>query len=78
MQTLSEYLVTSGMTLTALANSVGVSKGYMSEIVNGSRTPSLPVALEIQRCTGGSVGLGTLVASSKRGSGTVRDQEVTE
>lgn len=35
-----------------LAERAGISKSYASEIVNGLRRPSRPLAIHIMRCTG--------------------------
>lgn len=78
MTTVSEFLKTSNMTLTDLARAAGVSKGHMSEIANGTRTPSLAVALRIHKASGQTVAFETLVASALRGSAKAADQEAAE
>jgi transcriptional regulator with XRE-family HTH domain len=64
MATLSEYLSTVGITQSAFAARLGVSRSYMSEIVSGARTPRLELALQIQAASGGAVDLPSLVGSS--------------
>lgn len=39
----------------AFAESVGITRPYLSQIENGHRVPSLDVAVAIQRATGGAV-----------------------
>jgi transcriptional regulator with XRE-family HTH domain len=55
MSKLHEHLNRSGQSLSAFARSVGVFPNYMSEIASFSRRPSLQVAYDIYRITGGSV-----------------------
>lgn len=43
------------MTQAQLAEMVGVSRGYMSELVKGPKTPGLRVALAIEKATRGKV-----------------------
>lgn len=38
-----------------LAQRLNVSRGYLSELVNGNKTPSLEMAVRIECLTGGSV-----------------------
>ncbi len=52
---LKTHLEATGIKQAALADMVGVSKGYMSLIINGKRGPRLKVALAIQRATLGAV-----------------------
>jgi DNA-binding transcriptional regulator YdaS (Cro superfamily) len=52
---LNEIIKTSGETQTVWAGRFGVSKSYLSDILNGNRTPSLHVAVRIERATGGAV-----------------------
>jgi transcriptional regulator with XRE-family HTH domain len=55
MSKLHTYLAETGTTQSDLAGRVGVSKGYMSEIVGGQKRPGLDVAFAIERETGGMV-----------------------
>lgn len=41
----------------AVADALGVSRGYFSDLVNGNKKPSLEMALRIQLMTGGVIGL---------------------
>lgn len=52
---LKEHIERSGKTQTAWADLLGISKGYLSDIVNGNRVPSLEVAVAIERATDGRV-----------------------
>jgi DNA-binding transcriptional regulator YdaS (Cro superfamily) len=38
-----------------MAAAVGVSRGYFSELVGGTKRPSLELAVAIERATGGAV-----------------------
>ena len=55
MTKLHDYLTGTNTTQAALADEVGVSKGYMSSLVSGAREPSLRVAVKIERATRGAV-----------------------
>lgn len=78
MKTISEFLKASDMTLTDLARAAGVSKGHMSEIAHGTRTPSLPVALKIYKASGKTIAVESLVATAMRGSANAANQEAAE
>lgn len=55
MSHLSSYLVVSRKSQAALAEEVGVSRGYMSELVAGAKKPGLDLAFAIERATEGAV-----------------------
>ena len=55
MTKLRAYLADTRTTQAQLAGAVGVSKGYMSELVSGPKTPSLEIAIKIEDATGGKV-----------------------
>ncbi|MEC7763356.1 MAG: helix-turn-helix transcriptional regulator [Pseudomonadota bacterium] len=55
MNKLKAHLSSSGRTQSQLANAIGISRAYMSEIVNGSKVPSLTLAFAIERETSGAV-----------------------
>lgn len=44
-----------GLRQTDIAHSVGISDGYMSQIINGDRVPRTPIALAIARALNTSV-----------------------
>lgn len=46
-RTLAEYLDATGTTQADFAARVGVQQSLISRILNGSRTPSLPLAIRI-------------------------------
>ena len=52
---LSDYLVLGRITRAAFARTLGTSKGYLSDIINGKRRASLDMALKIQAETKGAV-----------------------
>lgn len=55
MEHLKQYLAASGTKQSALAEQLGISRGYMSEIVGGTKIPSLVLAFRLERATGGAV-----------------------
>ena len=54
MSILSAYLKASGKTQAALAAEVGVSQAYIAKLCR-SGVPSLQVAVDLERVTGGAV-----------------------
>ncbi|RWR09784.1 helix-turn-helix transcriptional regulator [Paenirhodobacter populi] len=52
---LKKFILSESMTQSSLASAVGVSRGYMSELVNGTKMPSLNLAFAIQHATKGVV-----------------------
>lgn len=63
MQALSEYLEGNAITQKAFAQTIGISKSFLNDIVKRRRTPGLDVALRIRDATGGNVSLDTLLAN---------------
>lgn len=55
MSLLQAYIAASGTKQSALAETLGVSRGYLSELVGGTKKPSLDLAFAIQRATDGAV-----------------------
>jgi plasmid maintenance system antidote protein VapI len=51
----AEFIAKSGETRSAWADRLGISKSFLSEILNGNRTPSLDLAVRIERMTEGAV-----------------------
>ncbi len=51
----SEFIRTSGQSRTTWADRLGVSRSYLSDILNGNKTPSLDLAVRIERLTDGAV-----------------------
>ena len=51
----SDLIRSSGETRSAWAQRLGISKGYLSDLLNGKRIPSLDVAVAIQRATDGKI-----------------------
>jgi transcriptional regulator with XRE-family HTH domain len=58
MQTLPDYLSKHGLTQRAFAVRVGVDQSIVSRLCAGRMTPSLDLALRIERETGGAVAPG--------------------
>ena len=52
---LVDYILSSGIKRRKFAERIGVSESYISLLVNGKRRPSVSVALQIERITGGNV-----------------------
>jgi len=55
MTNLTQYRNQNGLSLRAFAARVGLSAGYLSQIENGDRSPSLDTAFRIQEATSGEV-----------------------
>lgn len=55
MTHLRTYLKETDTSQAALADQIGVSRAYMSELVGGSKTPSLSVAVAIENATRGQI-----------------------
>ena len=62
MTTLTAYLEAANITQSDIARTVGIDRSVMSRIVNGTVTPSLRVAVAIERATGGAVPASSWVA----------------
>lgn len=62
-RSLAEYFQATGITQEELAAKLGVSQSYMSLLAKGSRRPSLPLGLAIERETGVPVEALSAVAS---------------
>lgn len=50
--TLTEYLESTEMTQTALAEKLGIAPSFISQIISGHKQPSLDVAARIEDMTG--------------------------
>lgn len=50
-----QIVTESGLSQVTWARRLGISEGYLSDLVNGKRRPSLAVAAAIERATGGRV-----------------------
>ena len=55
MSTLRAFLLESNETQAEFAERIGVSQGTVSKLCKGLISPSLPLALKIQRVTDGKV-----------------------
>lgn len=62
MEQLRAYLEANNIRRSAFAESVGVSKGYVTELLNGSKTPGLQLAVKIDAETCGAVPPGSWIA----------------
>lgn len=52
---LDEYLFRNKLSRTDFAEQLGISRGHLQHILNGSRRPSVPLAKKIQEITEGKV-----------------------
>lgn len=51
----ADFIAKSGETRSAWADRLGISKSFLSELLNGNRTPSLDLAVRIERMTDGAI-----------------------
>lgn len=51
----AEFIKASGKTRASWATRIGVTASYLSDLLNGKKTPSLEVAVRIERETDGAV-----------------------
>lgn len=51
----ADFISASGKTRKDWADRIGVSKSYLSDLLNGKAVPSLAVAAKIERLTDGEV-----------------------
>jgi DNA-binding transcriptional regulator YdaS (Cro superfamily) len=61
----SEFIRTSGQNRSAWADRLGVSRSYLSDLLNGNKTPSLELAVQIERATGGAVPASSWIPTAK-------------
>jgi DNA-binding transcriptional regulator YdaS (Cro superfamily) len=66
----AEFIITSGETRAAWADRLGISRSYLSDLLNGKKTPSLSLASQIERLTNGMV-----LASSWMDGGTCTEED---
>jgi len=59
---LKKYFIASGIKQSDLADRLGISQAFLSQLLNGRRTPSLELAVRIERLTGGAVPAASWVA----------------
>lgn len=52
---LKQYMNDSGSTQESFSKLIGHSKGYVSQLVNGKKQPSLDLAFKIERLTNNAV-----------------------
>lgn len=65
--TLAQYLDKQGHgALTRLAKALGTSKGYLSDIRDNNRTPSVTFAVRLEKATGGEVTAISLLGLDRR------------
>jgi transcriptional regulator with XRE-family HTH domain len=61
MMDLSTYLAQTGTSQRAFAEKVGISPSFLNEIVQGTKAPSLAVAIKIAEAADGAVSMASLV-----------------
>lgn len=59
----AEYITQCGEKRTVIAARLGISKSYLSDILNGNKTPSLDLAFRIERLTNGAVPASSWIAT---------------
>ncbi len=52
---LDEYLWRNKITKQDFANQIGISRGHIHQLINGTRSPSAKLAKKIEEATGGEV-----------------------
>lgn len=52
---LATIIAESGLTRSAWADRLEISKSHLSDVLNGNRQPSLDLAVKIERATDGAV-----------------------
>lgn len=62
---LKTFIDTAQTSQARLAQTVGISRGYMSELVSGTKTPSLDLAFAIEAATAGAVPAASWVAGAQ-------------
>ena len=62
---LAELILTSGRTRASWATTLGISAGYLSDILSGKKRPSLGVAVRIERATSGAVSASSWIGIPK-------------
>ena len=65
---LANFISQSGESRTVWADRIGISRSYLSDILNGHKIPSLPVAVRIEELTGGKV-TAAMLARGNGGAG---------
>lgn len=55
MENLREHIARLGVSQSTFADRIGVSRGYLSQILSGARSPSREMIQKIDQATGGSV-----------------------
>ncbi len=61
MMDLSTYLAQTGTSQRSFAEEVGISPSFLNEIVQGTKAPSLAVAIKIAEAADGAVSMASLV-----------------
>jgi transcriptional regulator with XRE-family HTH domain len=72
---LREIIIKSGKTQTHWAREIGVSKSYLSDLLNGKRVPALDLAARIERLTDGAVMAASWSAESSAPQTAPENQE---
>lgn len=62
---LRDWLSRRGMRHKEFADRLGLSAGYLSDLISGAKKPSLPLALRIDQETGGLVGPGSWYSAAE-------------
>jgi transcriptional regulator with XRE-family HTH domain len=73
MSILSNYLKETGLLQAEFAAKVGVGQGTISRLANGTMNPGLPLAIKIERATGGSVPVESWLEKPSNSAGVRRE-----
>ena len=65
---LASHISSSGESAAHWARRLGISRGYLSEMLAGKKLPSLTLAVTIERETGGAVPASSWVPEPKKGA----------
>lgn len=71
----AQFITSSGMSRTAWAKRLGISKSYLSDILNGNRTPSLELAGRISTLTEGQVSFESWLQSDPINAASASDKD---
>lgn len=55
MEQLKSYMADNALTHEAMSDRIGISRAYLTQILNGSRSPGWRVQVKIEQATGGAV-----------------------
>ncbi|RHZ90423.1 hypothetical protein D1114_23325 [Cereibacter sphaeroides] len=75
MTQLRIYITQTQTKQSCLAEALGISRGYLSELVGGTKRPGLDLACAIERITKGAVPVACWVTSKELGAEVLAQEE---